>query len=108
MTKQTLGLGAMGLVVVLVTISAGATPPDSAATCIRSRPEARYGALGYNHIVHVADTCTSAAECDVSTDVNPQPQHVSVAPKSEIEVNTYLGSPARVFVPKVVCTMVKQ
>jgi hypothetical protein len=78
---------------------------DSAAACIRVRAEARYRALGYNHIVHVADICESAAECDVSTDVNPQPTHVTVPPKSEVEVNTFLGSPARVFTPKVECTM---
>ncbi len=83
---------------------AGATP-DTAAACIKVRPEARYLGLGYNHIVHVADVCATAAECDVSTDVNPTPTHVSVAAGSAIEVNTFMGSPARVFVPKVVCTM---
>ena len=79
--------------------------PDTAAACIRIRPEARYGAYGYNHIVHLTDVCASAAECDVSTDVNPEPTHVSVPARSAIEVNTFLGSPARTFVPKVACTM---
>jgi hypothetical protein len=66
---------------------------------------ARYLGLGYNHIVHVADVCASAAECEVSTNVNPQPTHVSVPAGGEVEVNTFMGSPARVFVPKVECTM---
>jgi hypothetical protein len=79
--------------------------PDTAAACIKVRPEARYRGFGYNHIVHVADVCATPAECDVSTDVNPQATHVSVAAGSEIEVNTFMGSPARVFVPKVLCTM---
>ena len=79
--------------------------PDTAAACIKVRPEARYLGFGYNHIVHVADVCATAAECDVSTDVNPQAQHVSVAAGGAIEVNTFMGSPARVFVPKVLCTM---
>ncbi len=78
---------------------------DTVAACIRVRAEARYRALGYNHIVRIADACESAAECDVSTDVNPQPTHVTVPPKSEVEVNTFLGSPARVFTPKVECVM---
>lgn len=97
----------IALALALVATSAIANPPDTGAKCIKVRPEARYGALGYNHIVHVGDTCATAAECDVSTDVNPQPTHVSVAAQSEVEVNTFLGSPARVFVPKVVCTMAK-
>jgi hypothetical protein len=80
---------------------------DSAAACIKVRPEARYRGYGYNHIVHVADVCAAAAECDVSTDVNPQPTHVSVPAKGEVEVTTFVGSPARVFTPKVECTLAK-
>ena len=83
------------------------SPPDTPERCIRVHPEARYRGLGYNHIVHVADVCATPAECDVSTDVNPQPQHVSVAGNGEVEVATFIGSPARVFVPKVDCTMPK-
>lgn len=92
-----------------------ASPPASAADagaadggaagCIESWPEARMQAYGYNHIVHIRDTCAVAADCIVTTDVNPQPTPVAVAAKSETEINTYLGSPARVFTPKVVCTM---
>jgi hypothetical protein len=76
-----------------------------AAGCIESWPEARMQAYGYNHIVHIRDTCAVAADCIVTTDVNPEPTPVAVAAKSETEINTYLGSPARVFTPKVVCTM---
>jgi hypothetical protein len=97
----------VGLAGVLAAASSGATPPDTATACIKVRAEARYAALGYNHIVHVADTCDSPAECDVSTDVNPQPTHVSVPARSAIEVNTFIGSPARVFVPRVDCKMSK-
>ena len=78
---------------------------DTAALCIRVKPEARYRGLGYNHIVHVANVCGSAAECDVSTDVNPTPQHISLPPGGQTEVTTFLGSPARVFTPNVACTM---
>jgi hypothetical protein len=94
----------VGLCFALTATRAEATP-DSAATCIKVRPEARYRGLGYNHIVHVADVCASAAECDVSTDVSPEPTHVSVPAGGEVEVNTFMGSPARVFVPKVECKM---
>jgi hypothetical protein len=81
--------------------------PDTAGKCIRATPEARYRGLGYNHIVHVVDSCSTAAECDVSTDVAPKPIHVGVPAKGEVEVTTFLGSPARVFVPKVDCVMAK-
>ena len=76
-----------------------------ASSCIQSWPEARMQAYGYNHIVHLRDTCAVAADCVVTTDVNPDPTRVSVDAKSETEVNTYLGSPARVFTPTVTCTM---
>jgi hypothetical protein len=95
----------LGIASSFTALADGPPPHDSPGTCIKVRPEARYLGLGYNHIVHVADVCASAAECDVSTDVNPTPQHLSVPAGSEVEVNTFLGSPARVFVPKVVCTM---
>ncbi len=74
--------------------------------CIQSWPEARYRALGYNHIVHVRDVCDARAECDVSTDVAPEPQRVLVPARSEIEVTTFLGSPARVFTPRVDCRLI--
>jgi hypothetical protein len=73
--------------------------------CIQSWPEARMQAYGYNHIVHVKDVCDAAADCVITTDVNPEPTKLSVDGKSEAEINTFLGSPARVFTPKVVCTM---
>jgi hypothetical protein len=78
---------------------------NTVAQCIQSWPEARYRGLGYNHIVHLKNACARPAECDVATDVNPQAQHVSVAGGTAVEVNTFMGSPARVFVPKVTCTM---
>jgi hypothetical protein len=108
MTKtrtMALGLAAiLGAGLALSAAPAQATP-DAAAACIKVSPEARYRGLGYNHIVHVTDICKADAECDVSTDVNPQPTHVSVPAGSAVEVTTFLGSPARVFVPKVVCVM---
>lgn len=78
---------------------------EAADSCIRYWGEVRYGALGYNHIVHLANSCTAEAECVVSTDVNPDEQRVTVGAKSEVLVTTFLGSPARTFKPKVACSM---
>ncbi len=83
------------------------SPPDTVARCINVRPEARYRGLGYNHVVHVADVCSTPAECDVSTDVNPDVQHVTVPGRDEVEVTTFIGSPARVFAPKVSCKLAR-
>jgi hypothetical protein len=74
-----------------------------AEACIAVWPEARYGAVGWNHIVHIQNRCDQAFTCDVSTDVNPQPQRVIVGPHQELEVVTFLDSPWRVFTPNVQC-----
>jgi len=99
---------ALAVTLGLAAIAASGAYADTADTqekCIRVRAEARYRGLGYNHIVHVADVCATPAECDVTTDVNPEPQHAVVPAHGEVEVTTFLGSPARVFVPRVTCTM---
>ncbi len=97
--------GLAGLLALAVEARVARADDVTAAKCIRVRGEARYRALGYNHIVIVTNTCAAPAECDVSTDVNPQPTHVSVPGGGEVEVTTFLGSPARVFVPKAECKM---
>jgi hypothetical protein len=61
--------------------------------------------MAYNHIVHINNACTQDADCDVSTDVNPEVQKVTVASHSEVQVMTFLGSPARTFKPNVRCVM---
>ncbi len=81
------------------------TAAADANSCIRFWGETRYGALAYNHIVHVANSCEATADCAVSTDVNPQPQEVEVEGGSSVEVMTFMGSPARTFKPRVKCTM---
>ena len=81
---------------------AAAGGPD---LCIKFRGEVRYGALGYNHLVHITNTCAVAADCSVTTDVNPEAQAAEVGARSEVVVTTFLGSPARTFTPSVKCTM---
>jgi hypothetical protein len=82
---------------------ADAGPPEP--TCIRVWPEARMRAYGYDHVVHVQNACTKDAVCSVATDVNPDAVTVTVPKASEVEVTTWLGSPAREFVPKVKCRL---
>ena len=71
--------------------------------CVRSWGEARYGAYGYDHVVHVANDCDDDVICDVSTDVDPRPIRVQVATKKRRAVVTRKGSPSRKFTPRVSC-----
>jgi hypothetical protein len=77
-----------------------ATPP-----CIHVWAEARMRAYGYDHIVHIQNACTKDASCSVASDVNPVAVEVKVPKGTEVETNTWLGSPAREFVPRVTCVL---
>lgn len=83
--------------------SRAVAPPVPA--CISYWPEARYRALGYDHVVHIHSTCAAEAQCTVATDVNPARIHVTVPPGAEVEVVTWVGSPAREFTPTVLCSL---
>jgi hypothetical protein len=65
--------------------------------CVATWGEARYRNIGYDHLVHVQNHCDRDVLCDVSTDVNPEPEHVTVVKGTEVEVLTFRGSPAREF-----------
>lgn len=86
----------------LVPASARATP-----ACVGVTSRAVYRGLGYDHIVHLANHCSHTATCNVSTDVNPEPTVVTVAPEEEVDVSTFRGSPARVFAAHVTCQVAK-
>ena len=80
---------------------ASAAGPAS-ASCVQANAYAQYRS-GYDHIVLLHNTCAKAADCQVSTDVNPTPLRVSVAPGATESVLTFRGSPASVFTPTVNC-----
>jgi hypothetical protein len=74
-----------------------------ALSCVKYRGEARPWGFGFKHVVVLVSECTVTAECTVSTDANPEPTVVVVPAKETREVVTFLSSPARAFVPAVVC-----
>jgi len=83
-------------------------PPTVAGvrpTCVAVSFSARYSGYGYNHLVTIHNTCASAATCTVTTDVNPAPTQVAIAKDATETVSTFVGSPARTFVPTVACTL---
>ena len=66
--------------------------------CYNVYGEARYGALAYKHVVIVANRCDFALQCEVWTDVDPEPRlSLSVGPKGTGEVIARSNSPARSF-----------
>ena len=66
-----------------------ATAAASADACVRFWGEARYGALAWIQPPRPRrELCSAAADCVVSTDVNPEEQKVAVAGKTEVIVST--------------------
>ena len=105
-----------GLACVLVlagaasTVSSPAVASDAGAepaVCVAVRAEVRYGAAGYSHIVVLTNACAKPQTCTVTTDVNPEPVKATVPPRGSTDVVTFLGSPARTFVPHAICVASK-
>ncbi|MDF3065004.1 MAG: hypothetical protein K0R38_605 [Polyangiaceae bacterium] len=100
MTKWRIWIGV--LVAGALSASASRTGAEAPA-CVEVAAEARLGAVGYDHIVALVNTCRKNARCVVATDVNPEAVTVNVARNSQVEVVTFRGSPARTFIPRVTC-----
>ena len=82
-----------------------AEEPRVTVACVRAWPEARYRNYGYDHIVHLHNACSSAAHCEVTTDVAPDPIQVRLAVDEKREVVTFRGSPSRQFTFHVSCEL---
>lgn len=84
----------------------GAPPPPAKSKdptrCVTHQIQARF-ISGYDHLVHLTSECEMKVTCQVSTDVNPTPETVSLSPGEKATVLTYRGSPARVFTATVRC-----
>ena len=72
--------------------------PAKPVDCYSVRGEARYRAVGYNHVVIVVNNCKIPLNCKVWTNVDPEPKmSLSVAAGSTGETTTRIGSPANSF-----------
>jgi hypothetical protein len=78
----------------------GGSPP-----CVRWRADAIYRNAGYDHVVTLYNGCQAPAVCTVTTNVNPDPIDVQIAPGKEAQVLTWRGSPAREFEARVRCAL---
>lgn len=86
-------------------IAQDAGTTDAGAACVKWWGEARSTGTGYRHVVLLSNGCTKPAVCDVSTDVNPEVQKVTVTPATIEEVVTFFDSPAYAFTPNVTCKL---
>lgn len=72
--------------------------------CVEVSKEAPYQAYGHTHIVVVRNGCDARIQCRVSTNVDPEPVRVTVAPGETSRTATRRGSPSREFDARVTCT----
>jgi hypothetical protein len=73
------------------------------APCMSHTQESRPTGYGYRHVVILRSACKKPSTCDVSTDVNPEVQTVTVPAGETREVVTFLEAPGAGFVAKVSC-----
>lgn len=72
--------------------------------CVRAEAIPRFGAMAYDHWVHLENTCGTTVHCTVSTDVNPVPVELDLSAGASRDLSTFHGSPASAFVATVSCT----
>jgi hypothetical protein len=78
--------------------SAGPAEPlaDSVGDCASVTASVRMQAVGYNHVVTLANHCQRAVTCEVWTNVDPTPHlTLSAKPGERAETVTRIGSPSR-------------
>jgi hypothetical protein len=91
-------VGLFGLVLTVPAWSGADTEEDDIRNCYSVHGEARYGALAYKHVVIVTNRCEIELQCQVWTDVDPEPrQSLTVGPKGTGEIIVRATSPARSF-----------
>ena len=67
-----------------------------APECLQVEKSVIYRAYGYDHFVHLNNTCQAALSCELSTATLPA-QHVHLESGAQKEIMLRRGSPARTF-----------
>jgi hypothetical protein len=78
-------------------------PVGERPDCVAVRGEVVNIAFGFRHSVHVTNGCAYAVDCRVSSDVNPDPHAVHLAPGAATDVVTHMAAPGSGFTPRVEC-----
>ncbi len=85
-----------GFVLALSGASRAEPLADGVGECAVVSAGTRLNAVGYNHVVTLANHCTRAVSCEVWTNVDPSPHYTLRAkPGESAEIVTRLGSPSR-------------
>lgn len=87
----------MGALLIILGLIAG-----DADTCAHAEKQVRY-LSGYDHLVHVENTCDYAIRCTVRTDVNKDGVTAEIAAKAKTTVVTWRGTPQADFTFTVSC-----
>ncbi len=103
--KRPLLVSSMNLPLASSTVSEGhwqGAKPEDPKTCVRYRTESLY-VVGFNHWVHITNTCKATVSCRVSTNINPKIIKTSLTGGQEVSLLTYRGSSAAAFKASVIC-----
>ena len=76
---------------------------SGATSCVEVGGASFWGTTGWNHVVYLTNRCSAEVQCDVSTNVEPEPKHVTLDTNVTVQVPMSTNAPARVFVPVVSC-----
>jgi hypothetical protein len=78
--------------------------PRTPAACASVTGSVRSEGIGYKHLVTLHNGCDKPVECQVWTDVDPEPRNkLRAAPGESVEVITRIGSPASVVTASKEC-----
>lgn len=92
------------LVVLALPVVVLAADQIEVPSCVEVTKEAPYQAYGHTHIVVIRNGCEARIQCRVATNVDPEPQRVSVPPGETVRTATRRGSPSREFDARVTCS----
>ena len=85
-----------GFVLALSGVSRAEPLADGVGECASVTAGTRLNAVGFNHVVTLANHCSRAVTCEVWTNVDPSPHLTLRARAGETaEVVTRIGSPSR-------------
>lgn len=75
----------------------------AAPECVSVSAYGVRSATGYNHIVRIDNQCDADVQCQVATDVAPDPIDARVHAHDRADLTTYRGWTTHSFVPDVNC-----
>jgi hypothetical protein len=86
------------IAVLFLLASAPSQAAETQRGCVVVQATARYLGSGYNHVASAKNQCPRAVECELWSDVDPEPHHViRLEPQASADTVFRIGSPAYAF-----------